>query len=142
SPTGASVRDIITTFQRRYPIAVHTIIPVLVQGQHESASIKIAIEIAKDQSIFDVLIVECGGGLIDALWSYNEEIVAESIFHSTIPIIAAVGHETYITISDYVADLRAPTPTAAAEIVVPTQQELKDKLSRNNRSIIRSTKRA
>src|SRR5699024_1325581 len=74
--------------------------------------------------------------------SFNEEIVAEAIFHSTIPIIAAVGHETDITISDYVADLRAPKQTAAAEIVVPSQQELEEKLSSNNRSIIRSMKRA
>ena len=142
SPTGAAVRDIITTLKRRYPIAEHTIIPVLVQGQHAAASIKNAIEIANDQAIFDVLIVGRGGGSIEELWSFNEEIVAEAIFHSTIPIIAAVGHETDITISDYVADLRAPTPTAAAEIVVPSQQELKEKLSSNNRSIIRSMKRA
>ena len=138
SPTGAAVRDIITTLKRRYPIAEHTIIPVLVQGQHAAASIKSAIEIANDQAIFDVLIVGRGGGSIEELWSFNEEIVAEAIFYSTIPIVAAVGHETDITISDYVADLRAPTPTAAAEIVVPSQQELKEKLSSNNRSIIRS----
>src|SRR5699024_3696203 len=142
SPTGAAVRDIITTLKRRYPIAEHTIIPVLVQGQHAAASIKSAIEIANDQAIFDVLIVGRGGGSIEELWSFNEEIVAEAIFHSTIPIVAAVGHETDITISDYVADLRAPTPTAAAEIVVPSQQELKEKLSSNNRSIIRSMRRA
>src|SRR5699024_694625 len=122
--------------------AEHTIIPVLVQGQHAAASIKNAIEIANDQAIFDVLIVGRGGGSIEELWRFNEEIVAEAIFHSTIPIVAAVGHETYITISDYVADLRAATPTAAAEIVVPSQQELREKVSSNRRSIIRSMRRA
>lgn len=142
SPTGAAVRDIITTLKRRYPIAEHTIIPVLVQGQHASASIKSAIEIANEQARFDVLIVGRGGGSIEELWSFNEEIVAEAIFRSTIPIIAAVGHETDITISDYVADLRAPTPTAAAEIVVPSQQELKVKLYNSKRSLVRTLKRA
>ncbi|MYL41872.1 exodeoxyribonuclease VII large subunit [Virgibacillus salexigens] len=128
SPTGAAVRDIITTIKRRYPIAKVTVIPVLVQGTTAPASIKEAIEIANASSIFDVLILGRGGGSIEELWSFNEEIVAEAIYHSTIPIISAVGHETDVTISDFVADLRAPTPTGAAELAVPSKQELVDKL--------------
>ncbi|AUJ26309.1 exodeoxyribonuclease VII large subunit [Virgibacillus dokdonensis] len=129
SPTGAAVRDIITTIKRRYPIVELTVIPALVQGEAAARSIKQAIEIANQKGDFDLLIVGRGGGSIEELWSFNEEIVAKAIFHSNIPIISAVGHETDTTISDFVADLRAPTPTAAAEIAVPSSQDLKDKIA-------------
>lgn len=138
SPTGAAVRDVITTLKRRYPIAKHTIIPVLVQGQNAAVSITKAIEAANKKEIFDVLIVGRGGGSIEELWSFNEEMVAEAIFQSTVPVISAVGHETDITISDYVADLRAPTPTSAAELAVPSRIELKEKLFNIDRSLTRT----
>nr|WP_245301540.1 exodeoxyribonuclease VII large subunit [Virgibacillus natechei] len=137
SPTGAAVRDIITTINRRYPIVKTTVIPVLVQGANAPASIKHAIDAANTKDMFDVLIIGRGGGSIEELWSFNEEIVAEAIFKSTIPIISAVGHETDVTISDYIADFRAPTPTGAAEIVVPSQIELKDRIVSIERSLTR-----
>lgn len=129
SPTGAAARDIITTIKRRYPIVKLTIIPAIVQGETAGNSIKHAIETANQMNDFDVLIVGRGGGAIEDLWGFNEEVVAEAIFHSNIPIVSAVGHETDTTISDFTADLRAPTPTAAAELVVPSQIELKEKIN-------------
>ena len=141
SPTGAAVRDIITTIKRRYPIVGVTVIPVLVQGPHAASSIKRAIEIANEKAIFDTLIVGRGGGSIEELWSFNEEIVAQAIFNSQIPIISAVGHETDITISDYVADLRAPTPTGAAELAVPSQYELKERIYTLERTLLREINR-
>jgi len=137
SPTGAAVRDIITTIKRRYPIAQTTVIPALVQGVNAPESIVDAINRANELTDCDVLIVGRGGGSIEELWSFNEEIVANAIFHSTIPVISAVGHETDITISDYVADVRAPTPTGAAEIAVPSQLELLDKINSIQRSLTR-----
>ncbi|WP_088050593.1 exodeoxyribonuclease VII large subunit [Virgibacillus dakarensis] len=140
SPTGAAVRDIITTIKRRYPIVATTVIPVLVQGRNAAASIKRAIELANEKAMFDLLIVGRGGGSIEELWSFNEEAVAHAIFHSKIPIISAVGHETDITISDYIADLRAPTPTGAAEMAVPSQTELQEKIIGLKRSLTRAMK--
>lgn len=137
SPTGAAVRDIVTTIKRRYPIVKTTVIPVLVQGPNAVHSIYNAINSANQQGNFDVLIVGRGGGSIEDLWSFNEEKVANAIFQSTIPVISAVGHETDITISDYVADLRAPTPTGAAEIAVPSQLELTDRINGIQRSLTR-----
>src|SRR5699024_7368150 len=132
SPTGAAIRDIITTIQRRYPIAQTTVIPVLVQGPHAAQSIVDAIQMANEVDYFDVLIVGRGGGSIEELWSFNEEMVAREIFHSNIPIISAIGHETDTTISDFVSDLRAPTPTGAAELAVPSIDELKEKIATLN----------
>lgn len=129
SPTGAAVRDIITTIKRRYPIVQITVLPVLVQGERAAKTIVDAIHKANELGQFDVLIVGRGGGSIEELWSFNEEIVVKAIFHSRIPIISAVGHETDNTISDYVADLRAPTPTGAAEIAVPSHLEIIERLS-------------
>jgi exodeoxyribonuclease VII large subunit len=137
SPTGAAVRDIITTIKRRYPIVQMTVIPVLVQGPTAAYSIKRGIERANSSGLFDLLIVGRGGGSIEELWAFNEEVVAEAIFHSTIPVISAVGHETDITISDYVADLRAPTPTGAAELSVQSQQELKENLAKMKKALFR-----
>ncbi|MDL4841594.1 exodeoxyribonuclease VII large subunit [Aquibacillus rhizosphaerae] len=138
SPTGAAVRDIITTIRRRYPIVKVTIIPVLVQGDQAASSIVKAIQFANRLKTFDVLIVGRGGGSIEELWSFNEEIVARSISDSSIPIISAVGHETDFTISDFSADIRAATPTAAAEIAVPSQYEIKDRILAFERSLKRS----
>ncbi|WP_330948596.1 exodeoxyribonuclease VII large subunit [Virgibacillus sp. MG-45] len=130
SPTGAAIRDILTTIKRRYPIVEITVIPVLVQGTAAATSISDAIKKANDSSKYDILIVGRGGGSIEELWSFNDEQVAEAIYCSTTPIISAVGHETDTTISDFVADLRAPTPTGAAELAVPSRQELEDKIRR------------
>lgn len=129
SPTGAAIRDIVTTIERRSPSVDITVIPVLVQGKQATASIEQAIYDANESSqAYDVLIVGRGGGSIEELWSFNEEAVARAIYDSAIPVISAVGHETDTTIVDFVADLRAPTPTGAAELAVPSQLELLDKI--------------
>lgn len=122
--TGAAIRDICTTIKRRYPQAEILVYPTLVQGAQAAPSITENIYLANHQGLCDVLIVGRGGGSIEDLWAFNEEIVARAIFESKIPVISAVGHETDTTIADYVADLRAPTPTAAAELAVPNRQEL------------------
>ncbi|SFD52883.1 Exodeoxyribonuclease VII large subunit [Lentibacillus persicus] len=137
SPTGAAVRDIITTIKRRYPIVQTTIIPVLVQGENAPHSIADAITRANHNTNFDLLIVGRGGGSIEELWGFNEEIVANAIYKSSIPIISAVGHETDITISDFTADMRAPTPTGAAEIAVPSRLELLHNVQSMQRSMSR-----
>lgn len=126
--TGAAIRDICTTIKRRYPLAEILIYPTLVQGNGAAESIARNIRLANQQNLVDVLIVGRGGGSIEDLWAFNEEIVARAIFESRIPIISAVGHETDTTIADYVSDLRAPTPTAAAELAVPNKQELFEKI--------------
>lgn len=128
SPTGAAVRDIITTLKRRYPTVRRTIIPVSVQGKQAAPSIVNAIEQANSFHDVDTIIVGRGGGSIEELWAFNEEMVARAIANSNIPVISAVGHETDFTISDFVADLRAPTPTAAAELAVPSILDLKKQL--------------
>ncbi|MEI7024659.1 exodeoxyribonuclease VII large subunit [Paenibacillus sp. y28] len=128
SPTGAAVRDIITTLQRRMPTVQVLLFPVLVQGTQAAASIAKAIEAMNSRAEVDVLIVGRGGGSLEELWAFNEEIVARAIHRSQLPVISAVGHETDFTIADFVADLRAPTPTAAAELAVPHHLELKQQL--------------
>src|SRR5690606_2508105 len=128
SPTGAAIRDIITTIQRRYPIARIIIYPALVQGTQAAPSVANMIRIANERKEADVLIVGRGGGSIEELWAFNEEVVARAIYESDIPIISAVGHETDTTIADFVADLRAPTPTGAAEMAVPNWTELLERI--------------
>ncbi|WP_379966454.1 exodeoxyribonuclease VII large subunit [Ectobacillus sp. sgz5001026] len=128
SPTGAAVRDIITTIKRRYPITKIIVFPVLVQGEFAASSIARAIHQANELQTIDVLIVGRGGGSIEELWAFNEELVARAIYSSQVPIISAVGHETDFTIADFVADLRAPTPTAAAELAVPNILDLEEKI--------------
>ena len=129
SPTGAAIRDIINVATRRYPLAEIIVCPVLVQGENSAKQIANAIEYMNRENLADVLIVGRGGGSIEDLWSFNEEIVAYAIFNSQIPVISAVGHETDFTIADFVADLRAPTPSAAAELAVPSVLELKGSIS-------------
>ncbi len=129
APTGAAVRDIINILSRRFPYAEVLLYPVLVQGENAAASIVEAIEYFNLKGDADVIIVGRGGGSIEDLWAFNEEIVARAIFKSEIPIISAVGHETDFTIADFVADLRAPTPSAAAELAVPSQKELIEKFN-------------
>lgn len=124
APTGAAVRDIINVATRRFPLAEIVVYPALVQGAGAKESIVKAIEYFNEAMSVDTLIVGRGGGSIEDLWAFNEECVARAIFASRIPIISAVGHETDTTIADYVADLRAPTPSAAAEESVPSSIEL------------------
>ncbi len=119
APTGAAIKDIISTINRRFPTTKVVLFPALVQGMGAAPDVVRQIR-AADQFGVDVLIVGRGGGSIEDLWAFNEEIVARAIFECNTPIISAVGHEIDITISDYVADLRAPTPTGAAEMAVPT----------------------
>lgn len=132
SPTGAAVRDIITTIKRRYPVAKVVVIPAIVQGVQAGKSIVNKIQLANSLGYFDVLIVGRGGGSIEELWAFNEEMVAREIFKSKIPVISAVGHETDYTIADFVADLRAPTPTGAAELAVPNITDLIEKIRERN----------
>ena len=117
APTGAAIRDIMNISKRRNPYVQLILYPALVQGEGAAASIVKGIEILEKQDV-DLIIVGRGGGSIEDLWAFNEEIVARAIFYCRIPIISAVGHETDTTIADYVADLRAPTPSAAAELAV------------------------
>jgi len=123
SPSGAAVRDIITVLKRRFPSIPVVIYPTLVQGETAAALISEAIATAVSRNECDVLIVARGGGSLEDLWSFNEEIVARAIHDCPIPIVSAVGHEVDFTIADFVADVRAPTPSGAAELVVPDQAE-------------------
>ncbi len=124
SPTGAAIHDIVTVLKRRYPIALVTIIPVAVQGKQAAGEIAAAITLANTVDMFDVLIVGRGGGSLEDLWAFNEEVVARAIFASEIPIVSAVGHEIDFSIADFVADVRAATPSAAAELITPDQREM------------------
>lgn len=128
SPEGAALRDILKILRERYPIVEVLLFPAKVQGEGASAEIAEAIRAANHYALkrepIDTLIVTRGGGSLEDLWAFNEEPVARAIFESSIPIISAVGHEVDITIADLVADVRAPTPTAAAQIAVPDKREL------------------
>ena len=137
APTGAAIRDILSTIKRRYPICETILFPALVQGDEAKFDVVRQIEKANEYDL-DLLIVGRVGGSIEDLWAFNEEIVARAIYNSNIPIISAVGHEIDFTIADFVADLRAPTPTGAAEMAVPNMvdlinyiNQLKIRLNRN-----------
>lgn len=136
--TGAAVRDIINVITRRYPMAEIVIYPAQVQGNGAAQSVVRAIEYFNAAKEADTLIVGRGGGSIEDLWAFNEEITARAIFKSEIPVISAVGHETDFTIADFVADLRAPTPSAAAEIAVPSALELRDRINTDQSRILRN----
>jgi exodeoxyribonuclease VII large subunit len=126
SPKGAALRDIISVAQRRNPMTDLLILPVTVQGENSKYEIVDAIKVANSLGNIDLIIISRGGGSIEELWSFNEEIVAREIYNSDIPIISAVGHETDFTISDFVADMRAPTPSAAAEMAVADMTHIKN----------------
>lgn len=128
SNTGAVIRDIINVSTRRNPNVYIKLLPVPVQGQGAAEKIAEAIQIMNKEKLADVLIVARGGGSLEDLWPFNEEIVARAIYNSEIPVISAVGHETDFTIADFVSDLRAPTPSAAAELAVPNCSEIQLKL--------------
>ena len=131
SPIGAAIRDIINTIGRRYPLTRVVLYPAIVQGDGAKDDIVKQIKLANEQNICDVLIVGRGGGSIEDLWAFNERIVAQAIFDSKIPIISAVGHEIDFTIADFVADMRAATPTAGAEIATPSIDVLKENIKYN-----------
>lgn len=135
SSTGAAIKDILNIIKRRYPLASILIVPVLVQGEGAAIEISNAIKLLNKNKNVDVIITGRGGGSIEELWAFNEECVADAIYESQIPVISAVGHETDFTIADYVADLRAPTPSAAAELCVPDKIELIYKLNMYNRAL-------
>lgn len=142
APTGAAIRDILSTIKRRYPLCETILFPALVQGVGAKESIVKQLTLAQEFDL-DVIICGRGGGSIEDLWAFNEEIVARAIYNSKIPIISAVGHEIDFTIADFVADLRAPTPTGAAEMAVPNIVDLrtlieqyKIRLNENIKSII------
>ncbi len=136
SATGAAIRDILTVLKRRQPGVNVIIYPSLVQGATAAATIAAAIELANRRAECEVLLVARGGGSLEDLWPFNEEIVAHAIFKSQLPIISAVGHEIDFTIADFVADLRAPTPSAAAEMATPDQAELLQLLSRQHQHLL------
>ncbi len=133
SATGAAVRDMITTLRRRYPIGHLLIIPVAVQGEEAPRQIAAGIALVGQKDLADVLIVGRGGGSYEELFAFNTEIVARAIVASTVPVVSAVGHETDTSIADFVADVRAATPTAAAELVAPNLKEVASHLGHLNK---------
>jgi exodeoxyribonuclease VII large subunit len=140
SPTGAAIRDIIHVLQRRFPTIEVLLSPVKVQGDGAASEIAQAIEEMNRRDDIDVLIVGRGGGSLEDLWAFNEEVVARAIFASRIPVISAVGHEIDFTIADFVADVRAPTPSAAAEIAVPRKSDLEESIRDLKRQLILALK--
>lgn len=142
SPTGAAIRDILQIIQRRHPAVDILIYPVPVQGDDAAPAIARAIAELNEIGGIDVLIIGRGGGSLEDLWAFNEESVAEAIFNSEIPVISAVGHETDVTISDFVADLRAPTPSAAAELVVKNHIELIEKIHLSQSRLLHAYQRS
>ncbi len=135
SPTGAAIRDILRVLKRRFPNAQVSLYPVKVQGAGAAAEIVEALRYFNQAKTVDVLILTRGGGSLEDLWAFNEEILARAIFASVIPVITGVGHETDFTIADFVADLRAPTPSAAAEIVVKSREEFERHIAEYQRQI-------
>jgi len=135
SATGAAIRDILTVLKRRHPSLPVIIYPTLVQGNTAAPAIVKAIEIANQRNECDVLILARGGGSLEDLWPFNEEIVALAIYNSQLPIISGIGHEVDFTIADFVADVRAPTPSAAAELVAPDTTELLQLISKDKKHL-------
>ncbi|HLV77503.1 MAG TPA: exodeoxyribonuclease VII large subunit [Marinobacter sp.] len=141
SPTGAAIHDILTVLARRCPAIPVTLYPTAVQGQAATADIVRAIERAQQHGVADVLIIGRGGGSLEDLWCFNEETVARAIAACTIPTVSAVGHEVDVTIADFVADLRAPTPSAAAEKVSPDQAQWSRRLTEQQLRLAHSARR-
>ena len=129
SNTGAVIRDIINVSTRRNPNVYIRLLPIPVQGEGAAIKIADAIKLMNEKKLADVIILARGGGSLEDLWSFNEEIVAHAIYHSELPVVSAVGHETDFTIADFVADLRAPTPSAAAELVVADIEDLENTIT-------------
>ncbi len=140
SATSAAVQDILSILKRRYPFGNVIVYPVPVQGEGAAIKIAAAIELAEQRNECDVLILSRGGGSLEDLWSFNEEIVARAIFATSIPIVSGVGHEIDFTIADFVADQRAPTPSAAAELTSPNMIEMVTKFKQYEEKLIRCQK--
>lgn len=138
SPTGAAIQDMLNILGRRFPNLHLVIAPVKVQGEGAAAEIARAIDLLNKREDLDVLIIGRGGGSIEDLWAFNEEVVARAIARSRLPVISAVGHEIDFTISDFVADVRAPTPSAAAELVVRPKSDFEEQLRSLNRRLNQS----
>jgi exodeoxyribonuclease VII large subunit len=136
SPKGAAIRDILRVLKRRFPNAHVSLYPVKVQGASAAAEIVLGLQYFNRVQSVDVLILARGGGSLEDLWAFNEEPLARAIFASVIPVITGVGHETDFTIADFVADLRAPTPSAAAEIVVKSREEFERHIADHQRHLI------
>jgi exodeoxyribonuclease VII large subunit len=140
SPTGAAIRDILSVVSRRFPNLHVLLAPVRVQGEGAAAEIAAAIDTLNRRGGLDVMIVGRGGGSVEDLWCFNEEVVARAIARSTIPVISAVGHEIDFTISDFVADLRAATPSAAAELLVGRKEAFEENIEEKRRRIVSALK--
>ena len=140
SPTGAAIRDILAVLNRRFPGIPVTVIPSVVQGKEATQQLVRAIELAEKANQFDVLIIGRGGGSLEDLWPFNEEPVARAIAACPIPTVSAVGHEIDFTIADFVADYRAPTPSAAAEVLSPDRQAYLDRLNLLHRKLTGMTR--
>jgi exodeoxyribonuclease VII large subunit len=142
SPTGAAIRDILNVITRRFPNLHVVLAPARVQGESAGVEVAAAIDLLSAQAGLDVMIVGRGGGSLEDLWCFNEEVVARAIARAPVPVISAVGHEIDFTISDFVADLRAPTPSAAAELVVTCKEEFEQQLVASDRALTRALGRA
>lgn len=146
SPTGAAVRDVINVIGRRYPLATIYLYPALVQGEGAARTLIDGIDYFDKSRLVDTVIIGRGGGSIEDLWEFNNEMLARRIYECSVPVISAVGHETDFTICDFVADMRAPTPSAAAELAVPDIRELfvavDNMLDRSDRALNRALERA
>lgn len=143
SPSGAAIKDIFSVVYRRFPALGMTVIPTQVQGEEAVPQIVNAIETAnKQNSLYDLILLSRGGGSLEDLWAFNTEPVAKAIFSSSIPVVSAVGHESDFTISDFVADLRAPTPSSAAEQITPDAEMLKNDILETSDRFIRAARRA
>ena len=139
SPTGAAVKDILAVWGRRYPALEVTLVPTSVQGENAATEIIEALDSAEELGP-DLIIVTRGGGSLEDLWSFNLESVARRIFACQIPLVSAIGHEIDFTIADFVSDIRAPTPSAAAEIAVPELTEIRDQVKDFEKTLINSWK--
>ena len=143
SPSGAAIKDIFSVVYRRFPALGMTVIPTQVQGEEAVPQIVNAIKTAnKQNSSYDLILLSRGGGSLEDLWAFNTEPVAKAIFNSSIPVVSAVGHESDFTISDFVADLRAPTPSSAAEQITPDAEMLKNDILETSDRLIRAARRA
>lgn len=140
APTSAAIKDMLTTIKRRNPLADVVIVPTIVQGQNAAPSIVKSINYVNDHNLADVMIVGRGGGSIEDLWAFNEEVVAMATYNSKIPIVSSVGHETDFTIIDFVSDMRAATPTAAAEYVTPDINNMQQVINNNVKQLAHSLK--
>lgn len=142
SPTGAVLQDILNVLRRRYPLVEVVVVPTPVQGQAAAPGIVAALGQVNQLEGLDLAILARGGGSLEDIWAFNEESVARAIFSSRVPIVSAIGHETDVTIADFVADLRAPTPSAAAELVVPNVSDLQSDVREHARRMSESLRRS